>query len=176
MTLKALLLSSVVLFAAPTFAQNATPAPVAPAAVMTVSDPAEFAMKAAIGNMFELESSALAQDHTENADVLAFAAQMTTDHSKAAQDMLAAVTAEKVTTPTELDEPHQAQLDALEDVNDEQFDAAYIAAQVKAHDEAVALFEGYATGGPAGALKDFATNTLPTLKMHQEHVYTLSGK
>ncbi|MDB5527420.1 MAG: hypothetical protein JWR51_523 [Devosia sp.] len=176
MPLKALLLSTVVLFATPAFAQNAAPAPAAPAATMSVSDPAEFATKAAIGNMFELKSSALAQDHTQNADVLAFAEQMTTDHSKAAQDMLTAVTAEKVTPSTGLDEPHQTQLDALEDVKDDQFDAAYIEAQVKAHDEAVALFEGYAAGGPAGALKDFASNTLPTLKMHQEHIHALAGK
>jgi putative membrane protein len=176
MTLKALLLTSVVLFATPAFAQNAAPAPAAPAAAMSVSDPAEFATKAAIGNMFELQSSALAQDNTQNADVLAFAQQMTTDHSKAAQDMLTAATQEKVTPATELDEAHQAQLDGLKDAHDEQFDAAYIDAQVKAHDEAVALFEGYASGGPDGALKDFATKTLPTLKMHQEHIHTLAGK
>jgi putative membrane protein len=176
MTLKALLLSTVVLLATPAFAQTAAPAPAAPAAATTVSDPAEFATKAAIGNMFELKSSALAQDNTQNADVLAFAQQMTTDHSKAAQDMLTAATTEKVTPPSELDEPHQTQLDALENADGDAFDAAYIDAQVKAHDEAVALFEGYASGGPDGALKDFATKTLPTLKMHQDHIHALAGK
>lgn len=176
MTLKALLLGSVVLLATPAFAQNAAPSATAPAAAMSVSDPAEFATKAAIGNMFELQSSALAQDSTQNADVLAFAQQMTTDHSQAAQDMLVAATAERVTPATELDEAHQAQFDGLKDAHDEKFDAAYIDAQVKAHDEAVALFEGYATSGPDGALKDFAAKTLPTLKMHQEHIHTLAGR
>jgi putative membrane protein len=156
--------------------QPHSPAPAATAAATAVSDPAEFATKAAIGNMFELQSSALAQDNTQNVDVLAFAQQMTTDHSKAAQDMMTAATTEKVTPPTELDETHQAQLDALENADGDAFDAAYIDAQVKAHDEAVALFEGYASGGPDGALKDFATRTLPTLKMHQEHIHTLAGK
>ena len=126
--------------------------------------------------MFELQSSALAQDTAQNADVLAFAQQMTTDHSEAAQDMMTAATTEKVTPPTELDEAHQAQLDALEDADGDAFDAAYIDAQVKAHVEAVTLFEAYASGGPNGALKDFATKTLPTLKMHQEHIHTLAGK
>lgn len=176
MMLKALLLSTVVLFATPAFAQNAAPAPAVAGAATTVSDPAEFATKAAIGNMFELKSSALAQENSENADVLAFAQQMTTDHSKAAEEMLAAATTETITPPSELDDAHQSQLDALETADGGAFDAAYIDAQVKAHDEAVALFEGYATSGPDGALKDFAAKTLPTLKMHQEHINALAGK
>ena len=172
--LKALLISTAVLLATPAFAQNA--AATAPTSAMSVSDPAEFATRAAIGNMFELQSSALAQDNTQNAQVLDFARQMTTDHSKAAQDMMTAVTTEKVAPTTALDETHQAQLDALEAADGDDFDAAYIDAQVKAHDEAVALFEGYASGGPDGALKDFATKTLPTLKAHQEQIHALAGK
>ena len=80
MTIKALLLGSVVLLATPSFAQEA--APPAAAATQSVSDPATFATKAGIGNMFELESSALAQNSTQNPDVLAFAQQMTADHSR----------------------------------------------------------------------------------------------
>ena len=46
--------------------------------------------------------------------------------------------------------------------------------QTAAHADAVALFSGYATNGAEGALKDFAAQTLPTLKTHYEHVMMLN--
>ena len=55
------------------------------------------------------------------------------------------------------------------------FDKLYVQMQTDAHVDAVGLFSGYAAGGAAGALKDFATQTLPTLKMHYEHVLALKA-
>jgi putative membrane protein len=45
--------------------------------------------------------------------------------------------------------------------------------QTEVHVDAVALFSGYIANGAAGPLNDFATQTLPTLKMHYEHALTL---
>jgi putative membrane protein len=50
------------------------------------------------------------------------------------------------------------------------FDRAYIAAQKKAHDEAVQLFTAYGDRAENARLKQFARDTLPTLRSHQEHV------
>jgi len=47
------------------------------------------------------------------------------------------------------------------------FQAAYFAAQVKAHDDTVVLFQFVAKNGPDGPLKNFATKTLPTPQQHQ---------
>jgi putative membrane protein len=48
--------------------------------------------------------------------------------------------------------------------------------QVKAHDDAVQLFQNYSQSGPNGALKTFAGKTLPVLKMHQQMIHKLAGK
>jgi putative membrane protein len=53
------------------------------------------------------------------------------------------------------------------------FDKLYVQLQTQAHYDAVGLFAGYSQNGTAGPLKDFATTTLPTLKMHYDHVLTL---
>jgi putative membrane protein len=143
---------------------------------MNISDPAEFANLAAVSNMFEIQSSLRAPDLTETAEVLTFAQQMIADHGKAAEDMMAAATAEDVTPPSGLDASHSAKLEALQGLTGAEFDAAYVSAQVAAHDEAVSLFEGYVANGPSGALQAFATKTLPTLQMHQENVHGLAGK
>lgn len=174
MFMRAIFVTTALTFAMPAFAQEAT----APAAAMTpsnVTDPAEFATMASISNLFEIETSTVAIEKAESAEVKAFAEQMIADHTKAAQEMAAAASEEGLTPATELDERHQQMLDDLENLEGAEFDAAYIEAQVAAHDEAVALFEGYSTSGANGALKEFAAATLPTLKQHQEHVEGLSG-
>jgi len=168
------LLGTAIVLSNPAFAQQATtPVPAADSAAIV--DPEQFVTMASIGNTFEIASSTEAKERSQNADVLAFADQMVADHTKAAQELTAAAGAESLTPADDLDEKHQEILDGLTDADDAAFDAAYIVAQVQAHDETVALFEGYSANGPAGALKDFATKTLPTLKMHQEHAHALSG-
>lgn len=174
MSIRALLISTSLLVAAPALAQEAA-APTSATAPMSVTDPAEFGNMASISNLFELESSTLAKERAVGDAVKAFADQMITDHTKAAQDMATAAAEEGVTPATELDDRHQQILDDLGDLEGEEFDAAYIQAQAQAHDEAVALFESYSTAGAEGPLKEFAAKTLPTLQQHQEHVHGLSG-
>ena len=44
-----------------------------------------------------------------------------------------------------------------------------------AHDEAVTLFEQFSTEGEESALRDFAAETLPTLKEHQTEIHEMTG-
>jgi putative membrane protein len=66
-------------------------------------------------------------------------------------------------------------LDKLNGAKGEAFDQAYVQAQRDAHDEAVSLFEDYSQNGDNASLKTFATETLPTLKMHQEKIETIAS-
>jgi putative membrane protein len=174
MMIRTLLVTTALTFALPAYAQEAV-APATATAPMNVTDSAQFGSMASISNLFELQSSTLALEKASSEDVNAFAQQMIADHTKAAQDMTAAAAEEGVAPETDLDDPHQKILDGLNDLEGQDFDSAYIQAQVQAHDEAVALFESYATNGAEGPLKSFAAATLPTLKAHQEHVHGLSG-
>lgn len=139
---------------------------------VTHDSPQQFADKAAVANLFEIETSKLAVKMSKNKDVLAFANKMITDHTKAGTAFKAAVgKATGVTPPAEkLDEAHQGKLDDLKGKTGEDFDKAYIDAQQDAHDEAVSLFDSYANNGDDAALKAFAAETLPTLKAHKDMV------
>jgi putative membrane protein len=172
--IRTLIITTALVLAIPAVAQE-TPAPATAPAPMSVTDPADFAAKASISNLFELETSTLALERAVGQDTKAFAQQMITDHTKAAQDMAPAAEEEGVALENALDSRHQEMLDALGDSEGEEFDKAYIEAQAKAHDEAVALFEGYSTNGEEGPLKAFASATLPVLKSHQEHVHGVTG-
>ena len=54
------------------------------------------------------------------------------------------------------------------------FDSQYVAAQIKAHQAAVALFKSEAESGRDSDLRGFAAETLPTLEKHLAMMQSLS--
>jgi putative membrane protein len=134
----------------------------------------EFVNKAAVGGMFEVESSKIAESAAKVPAVKDFAQLMIKDHSAANAKLEGLAGEQKLTLPKALDEKHQASLDQLKGTTGA-VDQPYVKAQQDAHNEAVALFEDYAKDGDNDALKAFAAETLPTLKMHQEHVEKLAS-
>jgi len=93
-----------------------------------------------------------------------------TDHTKANTELMALATSKGLTLPDKLDAANQAKADKLSKLEGEAFDKAYIAEMVAAHKKAVSLFEGASKSLKDDELKGFAEKTLPTLKMHLEHV------
>ena len=135
----------------------------------------DFVNKAAVGGMFEVESSNLAGSTAMDNTVKDFATMMVTDHTAANTKLKTVAGEQKLTVPTALDAKHQAMLDKLNGAKGEAFDQAYVQAQRDAHDEVVSLFEDYSQNGDNASLKAFATETLPTLKMHQEKIETIAS-
>lgn len=130
-------------------------------------------------NEFEIQSSRLAQEKSPSADVKAFAGQMIADHTKAAEDLKAALSQGQTTASIKpagpgLQPKEQQLLDELKGLDGKDFDRKYIEMQTDAHKEAVALFSTYANSGDDPAMKEFAKKTLPVLKMHEKHVKELA--
>lgn len=148
--------------AAPAVAKPATPAT------------GSFLTTVAGSNLFEIESSKLALAKSGNEKVKGFANQMIADHTQAGTKFKQAVAEAKLTPPAEkLDTRHQAILDDLTKRDGAGFDQAYVKAQHDAHVEAVGLFDAYARSGDNARLKQFAAETLPTLKQHLQHVTSM---
>lgn len=142
----------------------------------TLTDSAEFSRMAASSNMLEIESSRLAMERSRDREVRRFASQMIRDHTRASQRMTAVIRrAGLPPAPMTLSAKHQAMLDQLSAASPESFDSAYVTLQAQAHDEAIALFTTYAQSGDDPRLTDFARRTVPTLRMHANHVQRLSG-
>jgi len=129
---------------------------------------AQFVDKAANSNMFEIQSSQAAVNKTQNSEVRNFAQRMVTDHTQAGEKMQTA--AQGVTIPTALDQEHAQMLQKLQQASGNEFDRPYVDAQVDGHQKAVALFEGYAQNGDNAQLKQFAQQTLPTLRDHLQQI------
>jgi putative membrane protein len=93
---------------------------------------------------------------------------MVRDHQKTSNELKTLVDSGKVKAklPTALDSEHQQMLDGLKAKGGKDFDSSYDQIQVKAHEDAVALFDAYAKGGDDPELKKWAAKTLPHLKEH----------
>ena len=128
----------------------------------------DFANKVAISDMFEIQSSQLALTKQPDADTKPFAEKMISGHQKTSSELKALVSNGKVkaTLPSALDSEHQRMLDELKLKNGNDFDRSYDAIQLKAHQEAVSLFDAYSKNGDNRDLKSWAATTLPHLKEH----------
>jgi putative membrane protein len=127
----------------------------------------DFVTQAAVSDMFEIQSSKLAQARAD-AKSKAFAGKMVKDHTATSAELKSMVKGGKVkaSLPTKMDNAHQRKLDDLKKLKAEDFDKQYDSMQVDAHKAAVDLFERYAKGGDNEDLKRFAAKHLPHLKEH----------
>jgi putative membrane protein len=137
----------------------------------------DFVKTVAISDMFEVQSGQLASEKAENDEVQSFGKQMVDDHTKTTDELKDLVGDEnlKVALPPKLDEQHQTKLDKLKGLSGSAFDKEYVRIQIDAHENAVALFEAYASAGENDKLKAWAKNTLPTLTGHLEHAQKLKS-
>jgi len=128
----------------------------------------DFVNKVAISDMFEIQSSQVALSKQPDADTKPFAEKMVKDHQKTSSELQALVGQGmlKLTLPKAMDAEHQKMLNDLTAKSGKDFDQSYDQIQVKAHRDAVALFESYASGGDDAELKSWASKTLPDLKEH----------
>jgi len=156
-----------VLLAGPALAQSVGEKTGVNSALGVTPTTADFVKEVAISDMFEIESSKLAEQKG-NAQEKTFAQQMVTDHTKTSSELKGLVGNGKVqaTLPTALDSSHQSKLDKLKKASGRDFSSDYNSYQVSAHEDAVSLFERYAKGGDNSELKDWAGKTVPALRRH----------
>lgn len=127
----------------------------------------DFVKEAAVSDMFEIQSSQLAAERSDDA-TKTFANQMISDHQKTTSEPKDMVDSKKVNAaiPPEMDAARKKMLDKLGGLNGVDFSKQYHRDQVNAHKDAVSLFKRYARGGRNQALKSWAASTEPTLEHH----------
>jgi putative membrane protein len=163
-----------VLLAGPAIAQSAGEKTGVNSVLGIAPTTADFVKEVAISDMFEIQSSKLAQDKG-NASEKTFASQMVTDHTKTSTELKGLVSSGKVKAdlPDALDSSHQSKFDKLKGESGKDFSSDFDSDQVSAHKDAVSLFERYAKGGDNADLKDWAGKTLPALQHHLEMAQNL---
>lgn len=125
----------------------------------------DFVTEAAISDMFEIQSSKLAEGRTTG-PTKQFAEKMVADHTKTTSELKPLAEKAHANPPAALDDSHKQMLDKLAGLKGDDFAKQYHEDQDKGHKEAVSLFDRYSKGGDNAELKAWAGKTLPTLQDH----------
>lgn len=167
---------ALVLFAAPALAQSVGEKTGVNSTLGISPSTADFVKEAATSDMFEIQSSQLAEQRG-NATEKSFAATMIKDHQKTTDELKAMVAHGqlKAELPAAMDSTHQSELDKLNSLNGPDFSARYNSDQVSGHKDAVSLFERYAKSGDDAGLKEWANKVLPVIRHHLEMAQSLQA-
>jgi putative membrane protein len=125
-----------------------------------------FMMKAAQGGMAEVQLGQVAQQNGQSQQVKAFGQRMVTDHTKANDELKQVAAQQGVTLPTTLSAKDQATMQRLQNLHGAAFDKAYMQDMVMDHKKDIAEFKHEASSGNDQAVKQWASQTLPTLESH----------
>lgn len=129
------------------------------------SSPTYVTMAASADN-YEQESSKLVLQTATNPDVRRFAEMMISEHGKTTAELMAAAKAASLGNPSNLVTEQADMMKALRAMPKDRLERAYVDQQVKAHEQALALHQGYAQMGDNPGLKSVAESAIPIIQRH----------
>jgi putative membrane protein len=157
-------------------ADNPAGKPATTANAPSAADVKGYVEKAAIADMFEVQSSQLALEKTKDPSLRKFAEHMVNDHSKSSSKLQDTLKTANITVapPSKLDQAHQDKLAKLRSAAGDQFDRQYRELQIQGHQEALKLHADYSKNGGNEALKRFAAEITPVVQQHLNEIQALN--
>lgn len=150
-----------------------------PAAATPTVNPVDqsFAMKAAVGDLFEIQSSQVALRKSRSRRVRDFAQHMIDAHTKASQQLSQIASEKGLPLQPVLQPEAQKMLADLQGMNGGRaFDHAYLNDQVTAHAAAVSQYQDEIAHGQDPQIKGYAQQTLPIIQDHLNEARRLGGR
>jgi putative membrane protein len=152
----------------PSNSTSAKPSPSVPAA------DAKFLKEAAAGGMAEVDLGQLAIQKAGSDQVKQFGQRMVSDHGKANDQLQELASRKSVRLPKEPDAKEKAEKARLEKLSGDQFDKAYMAHMIADHKKDVAEFQKESSTAHDPDIKNFASQTLPTLQDHLKQAQSIA--
>jgi putative membrane protein len=145
--------------------------------VSTLSnDDKDFAMKAAQGNMAEVNGGNTAAQKGTSADVKTFGNRMVSDHGKALDELKQLAQTKGIALPSDVNAEQKKEADKLSKLSGAAFDKEYAEAMVKDHQEDVAEFDKASKNAQDPDLKAWAAKTLPVIQDHLKMAKEMKAK
>jgi putative membrane protein len=129
----------------------------------------KFVQKAMAGGQMEVQMGQLGQQQAQNPQVKALAAALVRDHTQANQKLQQIASSKNISQDQTGDhQKHQQHLDKLKSQTGAEFDKEFVRMALKDHKKDIKEFEKAQTQITDSELKSFITQTLPTLRQHQQ--------
>lgn len=159
----------------PLMAHEMKPMPAGDAAPMMIIDRASFVKMTSSSNEFEIRSSELVGQKTNDERIKRISDMIIADHKKAGEKLKGTLGEKDAvsSSPIQLLPKHKKMLDQLQAAEGKDFEVLYVDIQAQAHMEALALFRTYAGSGEDQSIVGFAKETIPRLETHLAHVNSL---
>lgn len=159
------LVLTLALAGAPVAASAQTPPPPPPPEAKAQAMP--YVTAAGQSDLFEINSSQVAVEKSQNPAVRRYAQMLIKHHQKTtAATMQAAKKAGMNPTPPEPNPGAAASIAELQSAAPADFDRIYLAQQVPAHQAALDLHQSYGAGGDQAALRASAKKAVPIVRQH----------
>jgi putative membrane protein len=131
---------------------------------------------AGASDLYEIQSSQLALQKSQDSGVREFAQMMVTHHTQTTQQVTAAARQSGMTPPPPQLTSQQAQMiSQLQGATGAAFDRMYKQQQVQAHEMALALHRTYADDGDTEELRRVARSAVPIVQGHLTRVRQMAG-
>jgi putative membrane protein len=134
----------------------------------------DFVRMAGASDLYEIQSSQIVMQTTQNADLRAFAQMMIDHHTQTTATVTAAAREAGMTPPPPaLDTAKSQMIRELQAAQGMDRDMLYIRQQVAAHREALTLHTSYSRNGDTPQLKAAATSAVPIVARHYNAVVAM---
>jgi putative membrane protein len=122
---------------------------------------------AGAGDVFEITSSMVAIQKSQNPQVRAFATMLIDHHTQTTNQSLAVAKGAGVRLPPpELSAMQKSMIGQLMAASGASFDQLYLQQQVPAHQQTLSINGGYARSGDVAALRQNAQGAVPVIQAH----------
>lgn len=149
---------------------------VAPSGRSAAVDTQVYLNQATAADMFEIESSKLALERSNDPAVQALARQMIQDHTNASVKMKAASNALGLRSQVNSVGGQAAQqMLQLRNLSGKEFDRMYLQMQAQAHEQAYNIHSGYAAHGETPQLRTLASEMATLIQQHRSHLHQSSA-
>ncbi|MCW3798433.1 DUF4142 domain-containing protein [Sphingomonas sp. BN140010] len=119
------------------------------------------------GDVFEITTSMMLLQKSQNPQVRAFATMLISDHTMLSNTALAtAKGAGVMPPPPELSPMQKGMIGQLMSASPATIDRVYLQQQVPAHQQALSINTGYSRSGDVPALRGAATGAVPRIQQH----------
>jgi len=125
-------------------------------------------------NLLEVQLGQIAQDKATDDQVKAFASQMVKDHTQALTRLRTIAKSANVEVQDQLKPVHQAKLSEMQKLPADAFTRKYAIGQYGHHVMDVLEFSYQSQNAQRPEVKQFASETLPKLRQHQEHAQQIA--
>lgn len=133
-----------------------------------------FVREAAIGGMMEVEAGTIAQQNAANQRVKDFGSMMVRDHSQANNELKSLVSSRGIMLPDSLPANERKHLNDMKKMTGKSFDSHYVSMMISDHKKDISKFEKASKDAKDADIKNWATKTLPTLRMHLDSIQAIS--